>query len=118
MSWKKYIKDRSRIDSNGCWRWRLATNADGYGVASQGHKAVRAHRLSWSAFIGDIPDGVCVLHKCDVRDCVNPGHLFLGSIKDNAEDMVKKGRSMFGSKHHKAKLSEGRVRKILLDPRS
>lgn len=75
-----------------CWRWKLATTYDGYGHTHVGRKSFRAHRLSWLSFYGDIPDKFCVLHKCDNRACVRPSHLFLGTRKDNAFDMIKKGR--------------------------
>ena len=55
---------------------------------------------------------MCVCHICDNPKCVNPDHLFLGTYKDNAEDMVKKNRSLKGERHSNAKLTEKNVRDI------
>ena len=53
-----------------------------------------AHRVSFRAYVGDIPDGMLVCHTCDNRKCFNPKHLFLGSMKDNSQDMMAKGRGV------------------------
>lgn len=71
-----------------CWYWRGSLEEFGYGRL----QSKRAHRLSWTLFNGEIPKGLYVLHKCDIRNCVNPDHLFLGTQIDNMRDMVKKGR--------------------------
>lgn len=82
----------TKIPWSGCWIWDGAIGkAHGYGVAWDG-KYVRAHRLGYKLFVGDIPSGMHVLHRCDVRSCVNPSHLFLGTQLDNMRDMVSKGR--------------------------
>ena len=85
----------SRVSMNaetGCWIWTGSLFHTGYGKFSLHNKTLRAHRVSYTLFKGDIPDGVLVLHTCDVRACVSPAHLFLGSYQDNAIDAVKKGR--------------------------
>lgn len=57
------------------------------------HKPRLVHRLAYEAYVGPIPTGLHVLHKCDVRSCCNPHHLFVGTAKDNMQDCKKKGRS-------------------------
>ena len=67
----KYIP----VTESGCWLWISATDKDGYGVIGVKGKQKRAHRLSYELYIGKIPDGLCIDHKCRVRCCVNPSHL-------------------------------------------
>ena len=71
-----------------------------------------AHRISWEIHYGKIPEGMKVLHKYDVRKCVNPSHLFLGDSQANMDDMVAKGRSSRGEAHPHRKLNESDVRRI------
>jgi hypothetical protein len=61
-----------------------------------------AHHLTWMEVNGSIPEGLFVLHRCDVRSCVNPDHLFLGTAKDNTTDMITKGRDklLWGDTHN------------------
>ena len=77
-----------------------------------------AHRLSFEAYRGDIPNGAYVLHRCDNKLCVNPEHLFLGTPADNMADKVRKGRQTFGTKSPFAKLNETIVTSILASPLS
>lgn len=81
---------------SGCWLWTASLYPDGYGQHMIAKKLHRAHRLMWALCNGAIPHGMQVLHRCDVRSCVNPTHLFLGTNADNMRDKVAKGR------HHKA----------------
>jgi len=82
----------------GCWPWAARTNEHGYGTFWNGEKRrghnvkVLAHRWSFEHFVGPIPEGLCVLHKCDEPGCVAPEHLFLGTQADNVADCVAKGR--------------------------
>lgn len=85
---KAYIQARSVPDSAGCWIWTQGKTTRGYGKSGD----ISASRVSWIAFYGAIDDGLHVCHKCDVRTCVNPEHLFLGTALDNHRDMVSKGR--------------------------
>lgn len=92
------IKRNILIWPNSCWIWGLRVDKQGYGRINFNSKTEQAHRISYKAFRGDIPNGMCVLHKCDNPTCVNPDHLFLGTKKDNVQDMILKGRANFGFK--------------------
>ena len=94
---QEYIKLRTFETKGGCWIWDLSLNDAGYGKATYNYKDYKAHRLSYMAFKGTIPDGLVVCHTCDIRQCVNPAHLFLGTQQDNVCDMVKKGRAATGN---------------------
>lgn len=81
---------------NDCWPWIAHVAPTGYAGFWLGRKfkphKVSAHRLMFSLQYGPIPDGLQACHKCDNRRCVNPGHIFLGTHKDNADDRERKGR--------------------------
>lgn len=80
-----------------CWLWHGARFSNGYGCCFDGGKPRRtlAHRMAYRLKIGQIPQNLLVLHRCDVRLCVNPDHLFLGTHADNTHDMIVKGRAGF-----------------------
>ncbi len=93
---------------DGCWSWTGTKCTKGYGLISVGHKGqIKAHRLSWEIHYGPIPEGLCALHRCDVRDCTRPDHLFLGTRKDNMDDMFSKKRNVvaLGEKNGMSKLT-------------
>jgi len=96
-----------------CWLWTGRIGIGGYGII-QAIKPYRvfAHRAAWEVVHGPIPDGLKILHVCDVRNCINPKHLFLGTMADNSADMVKKGRSIRGEQRWNAKLTPALVRDI------
>lgn len=79
--------------NSGCWLWMAYVDEIGYGITVFRRGQYKAHRVSWTIYRGEIPDGLKVLHKCDVRCCVNPDHLFLGTQADNVRDMFAKGRN-------------------------
>lgn len=103
---------RFKVDENGCWLWTGHVATTGYASITVDHRPVGAHRVSWEMHRGPIPEGLSVLHRCDVRHCVNPGHLFLGTPKDNMLDMARKGRSVRGEAQHDAKLSARKIKAI------
>lgn len=89
---KESFLKKLRIKDSGCWDFKGAINATGYGVVGFNGKVMQAHRLSWFLHNGEIPDGLLVCHRCDNRRCCNPDHLFIGTHKDNTQDMILKGR--------------------------
>ena len=97
-------------DLDECWEWTGARERAGYGFLHASHRPRRwwkAHRVSWEIHFGAIPQGACVLHRCDNPPCVNPRHLWLGSRRDNNRDRVRKGRGhkQHGEANTNAKLS-------------
>lgn len=80
-----------------CWPWTSTVNEGGYGIYQRKNQwHLYAHRVSWTITFGDIPQGMCVCHRCDNPPCCNPTHLFLGTRTDNLEDMTRKGRRSRG----------------------
>lgn len=83
----------------GCWEWKASTKAARsagktfhYGQIRVGRREASAHRTCWELCFGPIPDGIFVCHACDNPKCVRPSHLFLGTPRDNIQDMIAKGR--------------------------
>lgn len=89
---KEFILERIKISDNGCWEWQAALNKPGYAVVWHNKKLHLGHRVAYELWIGQIPDGLFVCHKCDNPRCMNPDHLFIGNDKMNQDDSVKKGR--------------------------
>ncbi len=103
------LLSRALVLPTGCWYWTKGKNKDGYGYLFHEGRMQRATRLSYEAFVGPIPSGKLVLHRCDSPSCINPEHLFLGSHADNARDRNSKGRQAKGTRHSKAKITESAV---------
>lgn len=124
--------------SEQCWEWMGGANARGYGQLKVEGRMRLAHRVAWDLASGPIPQGIDVLHHCDNPPCVRVSHLFLGTQRDNARDMVAKGRGLTpeqqaaitrprgddhwsrrhpelvrrGEHHHKAKMNAAKVREL------
>jgi len=98
--------------SDDCWKWTAATQNKGYGVFSyEGNNRALAHRVAMQLEGHDIED-TFVLHKCDNRLCVKPGHLYLGDNKDNMQDAVNRGRICHGEGHPDSKLTDDEVAEV------
>jgi hypothetical protein len=74
-----------------CWLWEAAVDGRGYGIIRLDNKLEKAHRLSYIWYYGDIPDGLIVMHECDVKKCVNPQHLIAGTVAKNNEAARNRG---------------------------
>lgn len=97
------------IDKNtGCWNWNKYKNSKGYGCIGLSGVKHLAHRYSFSVFKEKILGKLCVLHKCDNPSCVNPDHLFLGTVKDNNIDKMLKGRAYTGN--HKGEIHNSKLK--------
>lgn len=97
---------------NECWLWTKGCDAvGGYGTLMVGNRPHMAHRVSWIVHRGKIGDS-CVLHRCDVRRCINPAHLFLGTKTENMLDRDKKKRQASGERVNTSKMTEDLVREV------
>jgi hypothetical protein len=110
--WEYVNKQESMNVANACWLWTGYIGADGYGASNHNGQTRHAHRISYILNIGPIPDGLCVCHHCDVRNCVRPDHLFIGTDADNVADMVRKNRQAKGNNNGQSKLTSDIVKSI------
>lgn len=118
------VADRfwAKVDKRGpdeCWEWKAVKNIGGYGRFAlprgvRRQKWIVAHRVSWALDGRALPEGYILCHRCDNPGCVNPGHLFVGTHKDNARDRDSKGRRRppVGTRNGMARLTEQQVRDI------
>lgn len=112
---ERFIASTEPDTVGGCWLWTRPLNSHGYGL-NKYLGEITAHRVSWRIFRGEIPAGLIVCHRCDVRCCVNPDHLFLGTHGDNARDCKAKGRHRpprkYGEANPAAKLTDSETNTI------
>lgn len=114
---KRLLDNLIPIPESGCWLWEKYVNHDGYGKIQIKDQFRLVHRVMWESVNGPIPEGMCVCHKCDVRSCANPNHLFIGTHTDNVRDMYKKGRwerkdDQNGENNRSSKLKRWEVERI------
>lgn len=114
----KLIRIGWTVTPSGCWEWNGWLSPKGYGRIYSNGRNIGAHCASWEYHRGPIPQGVCVLHRCDNRPCINPDDLFLGTRADNNFDMRSKGRSVppRGESHGASKLTIPAIRLIRETP--
>ncbi len=121
MKWleQRPFRGKHAQGPNGCILWCGSLKTNGYGQTRERRLGphLYAHRLAYERAIGPIPRGMFVCHKCDVPNCINPEHLFLGGPNDNTQDMVRKGRQAFGERHGNAKLVRSQIVSIRADQR-
>ena len=102
--------------NSGCWLWTKALFPSGYALKNRledgKQKAKKGHRLVYELLVRSIPKGMSVCHRCDTPSCVNPAHLFLGTHRENIDDMMAKGRQQKGHAHCHAKLTDRLAREI------
>ncbi len=117
---EEYLLRKSVAQSNGCIYFTSPLNIGGYGKigATQWAKKYRinsAHQLAYILTYGEYDRQLIICHKCNNRRCINPDHLYAGTVQDNSNDMVNSGRSLIGSLNHQSKLTDESARYILIN---
>ena len=103
--------------NSGCWLWTANYDKGGYGRIKYKGRDIGAHRASWIIYRGSIPPGAFVCHKCDVPECINPDHLYLGNHRENMQDKCTRNRQARGEGNGQSKLTSEQVLQIKSDPR-
>lgn len=99
--YREKLRANSIVTERGCWEWqKFRFPTTGYGATSYRSKQTKVHRLAYILFKGPIPAGGNVLHSCDVRHCCNPDHLRLGTISENKQDELQRGRNFEANRTH------------------
>lgn len=93
------------VTQSECWEWNGNRNSYNYGRVFHNRRASMAHRVSYEQFVGPIPEGYEVRHRCDNPPCVNPEHLLTGTHAENMQDKVRRNRQTSGERHGRAKLT-------------
>jgi hypothetical protein len=105
---ERFWEKVDQSDADGCWTYRGAHNQLGYGIVRVDGRNVGAHRVAYELTFGPIPEGLVICHICDNGACCNPMHLWAGTMRENTEDMLVKGRARGG----KPKLTTKQVREL------
>lgn len=110
-SWEdRFWEKVNKKSDDECWEWIGYKDNKGYGILNNQH-STKAHRISWVIHNGKIPNKMCVCHHCDNPSCVNPNHLWLGSVAENNRDKELKGRhnGLRGERNFGSVLTEKQV---------
>jgi len=96
---KRLLSGYDVLPDSGCWVWTGQVYRNGYGGIKVFGKMTATHRFSYELHKGPIPDGMHVLHSCDVKRCINPEHLRLGTHAENMREAAERGLMLSGPRH-------------------
>ena len=114
-TFEQRLEGKWREDENGCHIWTGTKNGDGYGELRFGKHIRKVHRLRYAHTYGPIPEWLLCCHKCNVKACINPEHIYLGTDQQNADDSKRAGTHLIkrrGTDHHNTTLGEADVLEI------
>jgi hypothetical protein len=106
----RFLSHVNKTDT--CWLWTSSTFRNGYGQFKLDGKNRRANRVAYELWVGEIPDGLVVRHKCLHKGCVNPEHLETGTDAENIADKQRDGTQNRGQNHGRAKLTDEQVAEV------